>query len=66
MPHQDPTLDHDPTHGQPAAEQGQAMSEYALMLSGVAMLAITAVFALGPKIAEVFGSTTNWIVKIAG
>ena len=34
----------------PQREPGQAMAEYGLILAGVALLAIVAVFSLGPKI----------------
>jgi pilus assembly protein Flp/PilA len=35
----------------PRKEEGQGMAEYGLILAGVALLAIVAVFLLGPKIA---------------
>ena len=34
----------------PEREEGQGMAEYGLILAGVALLAIVAVFLLGPKI----------------
>jgi len=34
----------------PEREEGQGMAEYGLILAGVALLAIIAVFLLGPKI----------------
>jgi hypothetical protein len=34
----------------PEREEGQGMAEYALILSGVALLAIVAVFNMGPRI----------------
>ena len=34
----------------PVREEGQGMAEYGLILAGVALLAIVAVFLLGPKI----------------
>jgi len=34
----------------PEKEEGQGMAEYGLILAGVALLAIVAVFLLGPKI----------------
>jgi len=35
-----------------AQEAGQGLAEYGLILAGVALLAIVAIFALGPKIGE--------------
>jgi pilus assembly protein Flp/PilA len=34
----------------PEREEGQGMAEYGLILAGVALLAIVAVFLLGPKV----------------
>lgn len=36
----------------PGREEGQGLAEYGLILAGVALLAIVAIFALGPKIGE--------------
>jgi len=33
-------------------EEGQGMAEYGLILAGVALLAIVAVFLLGPKVGQ--------------
>ena len=43
---------HDAMYGVLPAEkeEGQGMAEYGLVLAGVALLAIVAVFALGPKV----------------
>jgi len=43
---------HDAMYGVLPAEkeEGQGMAEYGLILAGVALLAIVAVFALGPKV----------------
>ena len=42
---------HDSIYGVlPEREEGQGMAEYGLILAGVALLAIVAVFLLGPKI----------------
>jgi len=45
-----------------SAEEGQGLAEYGLILAGVAILAIVAIFALGPKI----GSLLNRISSSMG
>jgi pilus assembly protein Flp/PilA len=37
-------------------EEGQGMAEYGLILAGVALLAIAAVFLLGPKIGNLLNN----------
>ena len=39
-------------------EEGQGMAEYGLILAGVALLAIVAVFALGPKIGSLLNKVS--------
>jgi pilus assembly protein Flp/PilA len=45
-----------------SSEEGQGLAEYGLILAGVAVLAIVAIFALGPKI----GSLLNKISSSLG
>ena len=40
----------------PEHEEGQGMAEYGLILAGVALLAIVAVFLLGPKIGQLLNT----------
>jgi pilus assembly protein Flp/PilA len=40
-------------------EEGQGLAEYGLILAGVALLAIVAVFALGPKIGELLNRVSS-------
>jgi len=39
-------------------EEGQGMAEYGLILAGVALLAIVAVFLLGPQIANLLNKVS--------
>ncbi len=38
----------------PAREEGQGLVEYGLILAGVSIAALVALFALGPKVSELF------------
>jgi len=38
----------------PAREEGQGLVEYGLILAGVSVVALVAIFALGPKIKTLF------------
>jgi pilus assembly protein Flp/PilA len=48
-----------PWHEVPVAEEGQGLAEYGLILAGVAVLAIVAIFALGPKIGELLNRISS-------
>ena len=39
-------------------DEGQTMAEYGLLLAGIAVLAMGAVFALGPVISDLFTNIT--------
>ncbi len=43
----------------PEREEGQGMAEYGLILAGVAILAIVAVFLLGPKIGDLMNRISS-------
>ena len=43
----------------PAHEEGQGLAEYGLILAGVALLAIVAIFALGPKIGSLLNKVSS-------
>ena len=40
-------------------ERGQGLAEYGLILAGVALLAIVAIFALGPKIGSLLNKVSS-------
>lgn len=40
-------------------EEGQGMAEYGLILAGVAVLALAAFFALGPKIGDLLNNVNG-------
>jgi pilus assembly protein Flp/PilA len=40
-------------------EEGQGMAEYALLLAGIAVVVMVAVYALGPVIKNKFSSVSN-------
>jgi len=40
-------------------EEGQGMAEYALLLAGIAVVVMVAVYALGPVISAKFGSVSS-------
>jgi len=40
-------------------ERGQGLAEYGLILAGVALLAIVAIFALGPKIGSLLNRVSS-------
>jgi len=42
-----------------AQEAGQGLAEYGLILAGVALLAIVAIFALGPKIGDLLNRISS-------
>jgi pilus assembly protein Flp/PilA len=42
----------------PVRAEGQGLAEYGLILAGVALLAIVAVFALGPKIGSLLNKVS--------
>jgi len=52
---------HDAMYGVLPAEreEGQGMAEYGLILAGVALLAIVAVFLLGPKIGSLLNKVAS-------
>jgi len=43
----------------PARDEGQGLAEYGLILAGVALLAIVAIFALGPKIGSLLNKVSS-------
>jgi pilus assembly protein Flp/PilA len=43
----------------PEREEGQGLAEYGLILAGVALLAIVAIFALGPKIGALLNKVSS-------
>ena len=43
----------------PQHEEGQGLAEYGLILAGVALLAIVAIFALGPKIGSLLNKVSS-------
>ncbi|MHC1694376.1 MAG: Flp family type IVb pilin [Eubacteriales bacterium] len=40
-------------------EDGQGMVEYGLIIAGIALVVIVAIFALGPKIGELFNDANS-------
>jgi pilus assembly protein Flp/PilA len=40
-------------------EEGQGMVEYGLIIAGIALLVIAAIWLLGPKIADMFNKINN-------
>ena len=46
-------------------EEGQGMAEYGLLLAGIAVLAMGAVFLLGPKISAMFESVNTKLTPAA-
>ena len=43
----------------PVRAEGQGLAEYGLILAGVALLAIVAIFALGPKIGSLLNRVSS-------
>ena len=43
----------------PEREEGQGLVEYGLILAGVSIAALVALFALGPKISDLFNAVSN-------
>jgi pilus assembly protein Flp/PilA len=45
-------------------EEGQGMVEYGLIIAGIAIACIIAIWALGPKIAALFSNVTDKITPV--
>lgn len=45
-------------------EEGQGMVEYGLIIAGIAIAVIVAIWALGPKIADMFNGVTAAIPTV--
>jgi pilus assembly protein Flp/PilA len=43
----------------PEREEGQGLVEYGLILAGVSIAALVALFALGPQISALFGTVSS-------